>query len=90
MEDKSSFYELLAANSQLTNNLKSTDEKKKIEPIYLAMSWIILFLINASIFHLGYNYAITSMFKLEHSTFLQSMLFYSAIKVLLRGFFSPQ
>lgn len=84
MEDKSSFYEFLAANS------KFTDEKKKIHPIYLAISWLIIFSVNVSVLHVGWNYAISPMLHLEHSTFLQSLLFYSATKVLFRGFFSPQ
>jgi hypothetical protein len=85
MEDKSSFYEFLAANSKLTN-----EEKKKIHPVFLLVSWLIIFVINSSVLYLGWNYAVAPLMHFEHSTFLQTVLFYSAFKVLIRGFFSAQ
>ena len=84
MEDKSSFYEFLAANSKLTN------EEKKVHPLFLLIAWIIVFLINASVLYIGWNYAVSSLTHLEKITFLQSTLLYSACKVLFRGFFSVQ
>jgi len=86
MEDKKpSFYEFLAANSNFTK-----EEKKKVHPFYLAISWVIIFLINTSVVWLGWNYAVAPTLSLAHVSFLQALLIYSFAKSITRGFFTVQ
>jgi hypothetical protein len=82
----SSFYEILAANAKSTGK----QEVKEISRFYLVLSWITIQLINSCVVWLAWNYAISPTFNLPLATFLSSILFYFFVKVLTRGFFSPQ
>jgi hypothetical protein len=88
MEDnkKSSFYDFLLANSELNRQ----ETKPTIKKQYIALSWLIVFLANAFILFLGWNYAMTPILKLPSISFVQSLLLYAVSKVLTRGFFSVQ
>lgn len=86
MEDnRQGFYEFLAANSKL-----STEEKKKIHPFYTLVSWVLILLGNSFVVWFSWNYAVSPFFKFQSVTFVQSVLIYSLVKTLLRGFFSVQ
>jgi TRAP-type C4-dicarboxylate transport system permease small subunit len=85
-EKKKSFYDFLLANSELT----SKKPEQQIKKHYLAISWLMIFFANISILWLGWNYAVSPMFRLTPISFIQSFLLYSVVKVLTRGFFSPQ
>lgn len=89
MEDnkKNSFYDFLLANSELTN--KQT-EKQQVKKHHLALSWLVVFFTNVLILWLGWNYAVSPVFKLPLLSFMQSLLLYGVTKVLIRGFFSVQ
>lgn len=85
MEDKkSSFYEILAANS------KPTTEEVKIKPIHTFFSWTTIFLCNSAMLWLAWNFAGVQLLKFEHASFLQCALLYTGSKILTRGFFSIQ
>ena len=85
MEEKPSFYDLIAAHSKSTPK-----EEKKTQKIYLIISWLIFFLGNSIIVWLGWNFVISKVFSLASLTLVQSVLLYSFCKVVLRGFFSAQ
>jgi hypothetical protein len=85
MEDKSSFYEFLAANSKLTK-----EETKKVHPFYLLLSWVTIFMTNSLIVWVGWNYAVAPILSTTPVTFVQSILLYSIAKIFSRGFFSVQ
>jgi hypothetical protein len=85
-EKKNSFYDFLLANSQLTSKQPEQQIKKR----HIVISWLVIFFVNISILWLGWNYAVSPLFNLTPISFIQSLLLYSAIKVLSRGFFSEQ
>jgi hypothetical protein len=88
MEDKkSSFYEILAANSKPT---AEKVEDVKVKPIHTFLSWTLIFLCNSAILWLAWNIAGVQLLNLKDASFLQCILLYSAAKILTRGFFSIQ
>ena len=93
MEDKrhNSFYEFLSANSDLTNKPanKPTNETK-IKPLYVLLSWLVIFVSNTLVLFLSWNFVITAEVGLPSLSFFQSAALYAASKTLFRGFFSTQ
>ena len=81
-ENKSSFYEFLAANSKV--------KKNEVHAIYLMLGWIILFILNSTILWASWNYAVVPLMHASAASFWQSILLYSIAKILTRGFASPQ
>ena len=89
MEDnkKNSFYDFLLANSELTTK---PVEKPQTKKYHIVLSWIVVFFSNILILWLGWNYAVSPVFKLPLLSFVQSTFLYAVTKVLTRGFFSVQ
>jgi len=86
-EEKSgNLYELLTSGSKLSKS----QETKQIKPIYLFLSWVIIQLTNSAVVWFCWNYAIAGIFQLPLIPFTSSILIYLFVKVLARGFFSPQ
>ena len=87
MEDKkSSFYEILAANSKPTTE----NEDVKVKPIHTFLSWTTILLCNSVMLWLAWNMAGVQLLNLRHATFFECVLLYSGVKTLTRGFFSIQ
>ncbi len=86
MEDKkSSFYEILAANSKPTS-----ENEVKVKSIHKFLSWTIILFCNSAILWLSWNMAGMQLLNLKHASFFECMLLYSGAKILTRGFFSIQ
>lgn len=77
-----SFYDFLKENG----NVKETD-KKKTNPVFIVIAWIILFVFNSFILEFCWNYGIKFIFNLPDITFLQSILLYLFMRILIRGLF---
>jgi hypothetical protein len=87
MEDnkKNSFYDFLLANSEVNRQETNPIEKK-----YVVISWLVVFFANTTILFLGWNYAVSLIFKFPLINYYQSLLLYAVAKILTRGFFSVQ
>lgn len=85
-EKNNSFYEFLQANSKLKLN---QSEKKTFSKKVLLFSWLLLFFANVTVLWVSWNFFACVVFHLPHINYIQSLLLYSGIKVLARGFFVP-
>lgn len=85
MEDRPSFYEFLTANSKI-----SKKEEKKIHPIYIAISWLIILFTNSALLWVAWNYSVVYLFGFNPASYMQSILLYIAAKILTRGLFSVE
>lgn len=89
MEDKSnSFYEFLKDNvkNKQSHSLKETN----VKPIHKVLAWIIIFIINSLLFQLCWNFGIKNIFNIPTISFIQSVMIYTFVRILIRGIFTVQ
>jgi hypothetical protein len=85
MEEKSSFYEFLAANSKLKEDKQETPKRS-----YLLISFLIILLVNSLTILFFWNFVISEIFDIRELSFFQACLTYLGLKSIARGFFKPE
>lgn len=87
-ENKSSFYGFLAQNAKPVSEPSQTG---KVPQKYIIFSWLFLFVVNSFLLWVAWNNAIVTVFpSVSHMSFVNSVLVYTAAKILTRGFFTIQ